>query len=42
MGNDGVSKCGKAMVCEKVCPKKVPLVRSVTRSNREAFNTLFH
>jgi succinate dehydrogenase / fumarate reductase iron-sulfur subunit len=40
MGNDGVSKCGKAMVCEKVCPKKVPLVRSVTRSNREAMKLI--
>lgn len=36
MGSDGVSKCGKAMVCDKVCPKKVPLVRSVSRANREA------
>ena len=41
MGNDGVSKCGKAMVCEKVCPKKVPLVRSVTRANREALHKIF-
>ncbi len=42
MGNDGVSKCGKDMVCEKVCPKKVPLVRAITRANREAFHKLFH
>ena len=42
MENDGVSKCGKAMVCEKVCPKKVPLVRSITRANREAVHKLFH
>lgn len=41
MGNDGVSKCSKAMACEKVCPKKVPLVRSVTRANREAMGKLF-
>ena len=40
MGNDGVLKCGKAMVCEKVCPKKVPLVRSVTRANREILGSL--
>ncbi len=42
MGNDGISKCGKAMVCDKVCPKKVPLVRSVTRSNREASSKLLN
>ncbi len=41
MGNDGVSKCGKSMNCERVCPKKVPLVRSVTRANREALGELF-
>lgn len=41
MGEDGVSKCGKAMVCESVCPKKVPLVRSVTRANREALRKIF-
>lgn len=35
MGNDGVSKCGKAFVCEKNCPKRVPLIRSITRVNRE-------
>jgi succinate dehydrogenase / fumarate reductase iron-sulfur subunit len=41
MGNDGVSKCSKAMACEKVCPKKVLLVRSITRANREAIGKLF-
>jgi len=41
MHNDGVSKCGKAMICDKVCPKKVPLVRSVARANREALSKLF-
>jgi succinate dehydrogenase / fumarate reductase, iron-sulfur subunit len=41
MGRDGVSMCGKAMICDKVCPKKVPLVRSVARSNREAIGTMF-
>jgi succinate dehydrogenase / fumarate reductase iron-sulfur subunit len=40
MGSDGVSNCGKAMICEKVCPKKVPLVRSVTRANREALKNI--
>ena len=40
-GNDGVNGCGKAMVCEKVCPKKVPLVRSITRANRETINKFF-
>lgn len=41
MGRDGISNCGKAMVCDKVCPKKVPLVRSVTRANRQALGKLF-
>jgi succinate dehydrogenase / fumarate reductase iron-sulfur subunit len=40
-GKDGVSKCGKAMVCEKVCPKKVPLVHSVTRVSRETLSKIF-
>jgi succinate dehydrogenase and fumarate reductase iron-sulfur protein len=42
MGKDGISNCGKAMVCDKVCPKKVPLVRSVTRANRQSLSKLFH
>lgn len=40
-GKDGVSNCGKAMVCEKICPKKVPLVRSVTRAHRETLSKMF-
>lgn len=40
-GKDGVIGCGKAMVCEKVCPKKVPLVRSITRANREMIIKIF-
>ena len=40
-GKDGVTGCGKTMVCEKVCPKKVPLVRSITRANRETINKIF-
>lgn len=40
-GKDGISNCGKAMVCEKVCPKNVPLVRSVTRANRETLSKIF-
>lgn len=42
MGDDGISKCGKALVCESVCPKCVPLVRSIGRANREAIKKLFH
>ncbi len=42
MGNNGVSKCGKALICEEVCPKSVPLVRSIGRANREAIKKLFH
>lgn len=41
MRNDGVSKCGKALICEKVCPKKVPLIRSVARANREVLSKIF-
>lgn len=33
-GRDGVANCGKAQICDQVCPKKVPLVRSITRANR--------
>lgn len=40
-GLDGVVRCGKAMACEKVCPKKVPLVRSVTRASREIIKKIF-
>ena len=42
MKSDGVPKCGKALVCEKVCPKKVPLVRSITRANREIIKKSLH
>jgi succinate dehydrogenase and fumarate reductase iron-sulfur protein len=38
---DGVTACGKAMVCEKVCPKNLPLVRSITRANREIIGNIF-
>lgn len=39
-GKDGVQNSGKAMVCAKVCPKNVPLVRSVTRANREVLSKI--
>lgn len=42
MSDNGISKCGKALICEKVCPKSVPLVQSITRANREAIKALFH
>ncbi len=42
MGDDGLSKCGKALVCEKVCPRNVPLVRSIGRANRDAIKKLFN
>jgi succinate dehydrogenase / fumarate reductase iron-sulfur subunit len=41
-GKDGLPKCGKAMICDKVCPKKVPLVRSITRANREVISKILH
>lgn len=40
-GKDGVANCGKSMVCEKVCPKNIPLVRSITRVNRERISKIF-
>lgn len=42
MGKDGLTNCGKAMVCDSVCPKKVPLVRSITRANREVIKKALH
>ena len=42
MGDDGISKCGKALVCETVCPKSVPLINSIGRANREAIKKIFH
>ena len=34
MGPGGVTGCSNAQNCEKVCPKKLPLVKSVAEINR--------
>ena len=34
MGTGGVAGCSSAQNCEKVCPKKLPLVKSIAEINR--------
>jgi succinate dehydrogenase / fumarate reductase iron-sulfur subunit len=34
MGPGGVAGCSNAQNCEKVCPKKLPLVKSIAEINR--------
>lgn len=34
-GDGGIVDCGNAQNCEKVCPKKIPLVSIITELNRE-------
>lgn len=33
---EGITGCGNAQNCQKVCPKHVPLVEAISRVNREA------
>lgn len=35
MGPGGISDCGKAMNCVKVCPKEIPLMESISSMNRQ-------
>ena len=35
MGPGGISECGNAQNCVKVCPKEIPLTRSIARAGRE-------
>jgi succinate dehydrogenase / fumarate reductase iron-sulfur subunit len=35
-GPGGIQVCGKAQNCVEVCPKKIPLVTSIARANRQA------
>lgn len=35
MGEDGLSNCGNAQNCVKVCPKGVPLTQAIAQLNRE-------
>ena len=39
MGPGGISDCGNAQNCVKVCPKEIPLTRSIARAGRD---TTFH
>lgn len=34
MGEGGIADCGNAQNCEKVCPKEIPLTRSIAKLNR--------
>ena len=34
MGKGGIAECGNAQNCEKVCPKGIPLTRSISKLNR--------
>lgn len=35
MGPGGITDCGNAQNCVKVCPKEIPLTRSIARAGRE-------
>ena len=35
MGVGGITDCGNAQNCVKVCPKQVPLIRTIARLNRD-------
>lgn len=36
LGEDGISGCGNAQNCTRVCPKKIPLTESIALIGREA------
>ncbi len=38
---DGISACGNAQNCVRVCPKKIPLTESIAVMGREAIKGLF-
>jgi len=42
MQKGGIEDCGNAQNCVKVCPKGIPLVRSIIETNRELSLNLFH
>lgn len=37
MGADGITSCGNAQNCVRVCPKDIPLTTSIAHMNRETF-----
>lgn len=45
MGKEGISECGNAQTCVKVCPKKIPLTDSIAVTGRDvtiqAFRDIF-
>ena len=34
-GKDGITHCGNAQNCVKVCPKEVPLTQAIAQLNRD-------
>ena len=42
MGDDGITNCGNAQNCVKVCPMSIPLTRAIYETNRDVtVNALF-
>lgn len=41
MGPGGISDCGAAQNCVKVCPKEIPLTRAIAATNREIVKETF-
>lgn len=41
MAKGGIEDCGNAQNCVKACPKKIPLVTSITEMNRQITNKIF-
>ncbi len=41
MGPGGIEDCGNAQNCVKACPKKIPLVTSITEINRQITSKIF-
>ncbi len=35
MGDDGITNCGNAQNCVKVCPKNIPLTKAIYETNRD-------
>ena len=35
MGDDGITNCGNAQNCVKVCPMNIPLTKAIYEENRE-------
>ena len=41
MGKGGIADCGKAQNCVKVCPKEIPLTRSISKLNWQVTVRIF-